>query len=270
MFWGDYDTLWLAVFGLLILTALLARVGVAHFQREELLGRDIDVLNVRWGLKLFIKAFLGGARNIKDWYYLIFRGDLRKIGWPILLMFVVALVGMILGAAQVAAFHIPVDKTSFLGLSGRLETMTVNWQIGDFSPVLSIFWQNTRAMLIAVVLGFISLGILGSIPLIITMGIAGFLYQLLTVNGLAPWAYLLFVLPHGLIEIPAMVIASAGILHAGALMATPDRQKTVGEIWIESMAVWCRLMLGLVIPMLFVAAMVEAWITPRFALLFVR
>ncbi len=55
MFWGNYATLWLLVFGMAVLVALLVRVGLAHFQREELLGREIDVLNLRWGLKVLRK-----------------------------------------------------------------------------------------------------------------------------------------------------------------------------------------------------------------------
>ena len=48
MFWGSYDSLWWVVFGLIVLGLLLARVGLVHFRREELLGREIDVLNVHW------------------------------------------------------------------------------------------------------------------------------------------------------------------------------------------------------------------------------
>ena len=48
MFWGTNSTLWWAVVGLVVLSILLVRVGLAHFRREELLGREIDVLNIRW------------------------------------------------------------------------------------------------------------------------------------------------------------------------------------------------------------------------------
>jgi uncharacterized membrane protein SpoIIM required for sporulation len=270
MFWGNYDTLWWAVLGLGILTALLARVGVAHFQREELLGREIDVLNVRWALRLFGSTFIGGAKNFKEWFLIIIRRDLRKMGWPVLAMTFLALAGVLVGAAQVERVRFPIDRSSLMGFSGGLQTLTTAWQPGDFQPVLSIFWQNARAMLLAMILGFLSLGILGSIPLLITMGIVGYLMQLLTVNGMSPWLYLAFVLPHGIFEIPAMVIATASVLKAGALMSTPNQGKTVGEVWIESIAEWCRIMTGLVLPLLLLAAMIEAWITPRIALFFVQ
>ena len=270
MFWGNYDTLWWAVFGLVVLTVLLTRVGVAHFQREELLGREIDVLNLRWALRLFGTTFIGGAKNVREWFGAVLPRDLRKMAWPIAAMLVLALAGVLLGAAQVARFRLPVDKTSLLGFSGGLETLTNRWQIGDFLPVLAIFWQNARAMLLGMVMGFLSLGVLGSIPLLMTMGIVGYLMQLLAVNGVPAWVSLVLLLPHGFLEIPAMVIASACVLRAGALMSTPNLNKTVGEVWIESIAEWCRIMLGLVLPLLLAAAIIEAWITPRIALFFVK
>jgi ABC-type transport system involved in multi-copper enzyme maturation permease subunit len=66
MFWGDYRTLWLVIIGLLTLGLLLIRVGLAHFQREELLGKEIDVLNIKWGWKVFRRGFSGGAFAPKD------------------------------------------------------------------------------------------------------------------------------------------------------------------------------------------------------------
>ena len=270
MFWGNYDTLWWAVFGLVVLTVLLVRVGVAHFQREELLGREIDVLNVRWALKLFGSTFVGGAKNIKDWFLVVLPRDLYRLRLPILAMAILTVLGVWIGSMQVARFTFPIEKTSLNNFSGGLQQMAESWQIGDLRPVISIFLQNARAMVIAMILGFISLGILGSLPLLVTMSIVGYLMELLRVNGLSPWMYLVFILPHGVIEIPAMIIASASVLRSGALMATPGLQKTVGEVWIETIAEWCRVMVGIVLPLLLMAAMIEAWVTPRIALLFVK
>jgi ABC-type transport system involved in multi-copper enzyme maturation permease subunit len=69
MFWGNFETLWWVVVGLSVLGVLLVRVGLAHFQREELLGREIDVLNIRWMWRVFKRAFTGDARNIGEWYF---------------------------------------------------------------------------------------------------------------------------------------------------------------------------------------------------------
>ena len=51
----------------------------------------------------------------------------------------------------------------------------------------------------------------------------------------------------------------------GAVLAAPDRGRTVGEAWLASIADWLKVMVGVVIPLLFAAAMLEAWVTPRVA-----
>jgi len=85
--------------------------------------------------------------------------------------------------------------------------------------------------------------------------------------GLSLSTYFLgFILPHGIIEIPAAVIATAAIFQIGVIFATPDNQQTIGEVWLKSIANWTKVMLGLVIPMMFIAAMIEVWLTPELAL----
>jgi stage II sporulation protein M len=70
------------------------------------------------------------------------------------------------------------------------------------------------------------------------------------------------ILPHGLFEIPALIFASAAILHIGILLVTPRPQQTLGEMLIEAIADWTKIGLGLVLPLLTVAAVIETWITP--------
>jgi uncharacterized membrane protein SpoIIM required for sporulation len=74
------------------------------------------------------------------------------------------------------------------------------------------------------------------------------------------------VLPHGVIEIPAAILATAAIVYAGAKLATPAAQETFGETWVRAMADWVKVMIGLVIPLLLVAAAIEAWVTPQIVL----
>ena len=76
-------------------------------------------------------------------------------------------------------------------------------------------------------------------------------------------------LPHGILEIPAAILATAAVLEAGAILATPTPNKTIGEVWLATLADWAKVMVGVVIPLLVVAAAIEVWITPRIALLLV-
>jgi uncharacterized membrane protein SpoIIM required for sporulation/ABC-type transport system involved in multi-copper enzyme maturation permease subunit len=271
MFWGNYSTLWLLVFGLVVLVALLVRVGLAHFQREELLGREIDVLNVRWGWKVFKKAFLNDARSIVDWYVHTLPATIRKLGHPCLLMVLVILISVWLGSSQVRLFTGSLEKNNPIQMDANLRSLISTWPLFTFPPVLAIWWQNVRSMLISIVLGVFSFGVLGVMPAIATFGILGFLLSVIAQNGISIWVYLLgFILPHGLLEIPAVILAGAAVLQMGAILATPTPGRTIGEVWLESLADWCKVMVGAVIPLLFVAAAIEVWVTPRIALLLVH
>ena len=75
LFWGNEDVLWLAVAGVMIIALLLIRVGIAHFQREYLLGREIDTINLKWVLNTFWKNFMGGAHSIGEWYRKVLGGE---------------------------------------------------------------------------------------------------------------------------------------------------------------------------------------------------
>jgi len=267
MFWGNYATLWWVVFGLSILAILLLRIGLAHFSREELLGRDIDVLNFRWGWKVFRMNFLGNATNIKNWYQLEVFPYIKEIRYSILILSLLVLVAFFVGKSQITRFEFPVEQLGVENMQAQLTLLSQNWSFGNFSPVIAIFWQNIRVMLLAFILGVITLGIFGVLPLFASIGIVGYIMSLLGNAGLSVSTYFLgFILPHGIMEIPAAVIATAAIFQIGVILATPDNQQTIGEVWIKSIANWAKVMLGLVIPMMILSAMIEAWVTPELAL----
>ncbi len=266
MFWGDYRMLWLVMLGLLALAFLLIRVGVAHFQREELLGREIDVLNIKWGWRVFKNAFTGNARTVVEWYTRVLPRSLAGLKRPILVTAGLALVGTVVGILMVRQYPASLDYFKVGNFDDRIQGLLQAWPMFSAGPVLSIWWQNVRALLVGMVLGAFSLGILGTLPILATMGVLGFVLGLLSLNGVSAPAYFVgFILPHGLLEIPAAIIATAAVLKAGAILATPAPGKTVGEVWVTSLGEWAKILTGIVVPLLFVAAAVEAWVTPRVA-----
>lgn len=267
MFWGDYLTLWWVVFGLFVLAILLLRIGLAHFSREELLGREIDVLNFRWGWKIFRMSFIGNATNLKNWYQFEVLPYIKEIRYSILILSLVVLAGFLVGRSQITRFEFPMDQLGLEDMKGQLAQLSQSWSFGNFSPVLMIFWQNLRVLLLAFVLGVISLGIFGILPLFASVSLVGYIVGILGNLDSSISTYVIgFILPHGIIEIPAALIATAAIYQIGVILATPNIQQTIGEVWLKSIANWAKVMVGLVIPMLFIAALVEAWLTPTIAL----
>lgn len=264
MFWGTYATLWWAVFGLLVLAFLLVRVGLAHFQREELLGSEIDVLNFRWGWRTFWTKFTGGARNLGGWYLKSVPETVRKMGMAVLWTVIFACLFVWIGVQQVQRFPIDLPETS---LGGRLE------QVMDFLPafsatsLLKIWLQNVRVQIIGLLLGVFSFGILSFVPLLAALGVSGYLVAMLAQNGVPVVALVAgMFLPHGIFEIPALILSTAAVFRFGVLLATTNPHKTIAEVWITALADWAKIMVGLVLPLLLIGAAVEAWVTPRIAL----
>ena len=68
LFWGTDEVLWLAVLAVVVMAALFVRLGLAHFQREYLIGRELDQLNVRWIGRTFWSAFRGNANGALSWF----------------------------------------------------------------------------------------------------------------------------------------------------------------------------------------------------------
>jgi uncharacterized membrane protein SpoIIM required for sporulation/ABC-type transport system involved in multi-copper enzyme maturation permease subunit len=266
MFWGrDTLSLWWIILGLLVLAFLLVRVGLAHFQREELLGNELDVLNVRWMWRVFRQEFSGGLRLGVRWIQWAWRKTFQEMGWTILMVFAIAAAAVFIGAGQSTFFPLPLPEGS---LSQRLEEVLQVLPLSSGQGVLLILMQNIRVLALGLVLGILTFGVLGTAPVLATMAISGYLVSILELNGISAWPVILgFFLPHGIIEIPAIVIASAAALQIGLLLATPNTGKTVGEVFIISIARWCRVMAAVVIPLLLLGAIIEATITPRIALL---
>ena len=71
-----------------------------------------------------------------------------------------------------------------------------------------------------------------------------------------------FVLPHGLLELPAAIIATALAVRMGATFAAPPRGMTVGEGWLWALADFVKVFVFLVLPILALAAVIEVHVTP--------
>jgi len=62
--------------------------------------------------------------------------------------------------------------------------------------------------------------------------------------------------------LPALILACGALIYIGARLVTPRTQKTLGEVFIESLADWMKVGIGVVLPLLTIAAAIETWVTP--------
>jgi uncharacterized membrane protein SpoIIM required for sporulation/ABC-type transport system involved in multi-copper enzyme maturation permease subunit len=271
MFWARYQILWWAIFGQAIIAWLLVRTGIAHFNREELLGRELDTLNLRWAWSVFKEAFLGERGPALRWWRVNVWRVVREMRWAILLVLIVSVGAVLVGGTQADVFRIPTDVLDWENLDEGLVT-----GVEEIGPIRFfsvegmglILFHNLRAVLLDSLLGIFSFGVLGIIALILPFGIIGYLITVAGQTGLSPWTFLLgFILPHGVVEIPAIILSGALIIRMGLTLVTPQENRTIGEAWIRSLADWARLILFLVLPLLVIASFLEVFITPRVALM---
>ena len=268
MFWASYSVLWWVILGEVVIAGLLVRTGVAHFNREELLGRELDSLNYRWGWRVFKTALVGQATSLGSWYRLEVGGTLRKMAKPIAAMVLVLIASLLVGASQASRFVVPAEILNLENLNqGFIEGLDAI-RFYSVSGVGMLWFHNLRAIVLATLLSVFSFGVLGILVLMLPMALIGYFTATVAGAGISPILFLsAFVLPHGSLEIPAMILAGAAILVLGATLATPARGQTIGEAWLRSLADWTKIVLGLVVPLLLGAALLEVLLTPRLIVL---
>ena len=52
------------------------------------------------------------------------------------------------------------------------------------------------------------------------------------------------------------------MLRIGVVLVTPQMGRSLGEVLLESLADWTKIAVGLVLPLLLIAAVIEAYVTP--------
>ena len=264
LFWGNDQVLWLAVVGVAVLTALLARVGIAHFQREALLGREIDVLNLRWIGRTFWREFKGEASSLRGWFKFEILKTLRKQIPSIIMTVSIGLIALVAGYIWVTLNSTKVVDAFKAGDLSSLLSSGMGVPIAEMGFSFQTIWgHNLQAIVVILLLGLFSFGVLGTLVYLLNMGIIGAVLALIgALGGSVVKMGVYGILPHGIFEIPALILASAAILYIGVVLVTPRPQRTLGEVLIEAIADWTKIGIGLVLPLLTIAAIIETWVTP--------
>lgn len=263
MFWGRYGVLWWIVLGLALVTGLLARMGLRLFNREELLGREIDVLDLRWVVRTFGEAFRREARTPWDWYRGLLRESLPRLRGALSVVALGLAAGYLLGWRMAGTFTLPAEVFQMERFEGTLLEDLASFGMLSTRGWLHILTNNLRALALASLLGVFSFGVMAVVLLMAPLGIVGYFAGNVAAAGLSAWRFLVaLVLPHALLEVPAALLAGAAILRLGLAVVSPPEGRSLGEAWLEALAEWARVGLGLVFPLLVLAAAVEVFVTP--------
>lgn len=268
LFWGNGKTLWLALLGVIVLASLLIRVGIAHFQREYLLGREIDVLNLRWVWATFWRSFKGGATSIGSWYRGSVLPALGRLVMPMLVMFALALIGGGVGYQQVSANAPALFENMSVENISDLRNSELNIPgaegLNEFEiSAPFIFMNNMRATTLMFLAGAVSFGVLGIMFYLVNVSLVGAVLSMFAYLGVSPFAlFAAGILPHGMFELPALLLSGSAVLYMAVSLVTPQTGKSMGEVVISLLADWAKIFIGVVMPLLLIAAIVETYVTP--------
>ena len=265
MFWGEYGVLWWIIFGLAAVTVVLVRMGVRLFNREELLGRDIDEINFRAAGRVFWAAFAGQGKGggLAGWYTRQVFPTVRRLALPSAVMAGLLLAAVLLGYRYSAVYPLPLTA---IDRQGVIEPFTSNLsQIGlmSSSGAVWVFLTNLRALALASAVGAFSFGVLGSVLLMVPLALVGYFGGQVGQLGIGPLQFFgAFILPHGIFEISAAVLLGAAVLQLGASVLSPPRGQSLGQGWLSALADWAKIAFGLVVPLLALGALAEVFVTP--------
>jgi uncharacterized membrane protein SpoIIM required for sporulation/ABC-type transport system involved in multi-copper enzyme maturation permease subunit len=267
IFWGNEDVLWYAIVGVTLLAALLVRLGLAHFRREYLLGREIDTINLKWVGRTFRSRFRGNAASIPGWYRTELPATIRELRRPLIIILSLAMI-----AGLVSYMWVVVNVPAYIELSpdrvGEFRTfisdnLTNLDSLGESLPAPVLFFHNARTTVILLLLGLVSFGTLGLTLFIGNIALVGGVLGAAHLVGYSPWlAFAAGILPHGIFELTAVFLATAAMLKVGAQLVTPQPDRSLGEIVLVSLADWLRVFVGIVLPFLAIAALIEIYLTP--------
>lgn len=282
MFLGEYRALWWIAAGLLVVNVLLVRTGIRMFNREELLSGETASLSLRqigarfWNLcteplreawrreqgPAWRRAFGAVA-----WLYGTHVPALVRRNWLALATSLVAMAAAgALGWAYAQSHPLPAGTLQFGDISP--ESLKVPADPGLLPPLepLPIFLHNARALVLAAVGAPLSFGTAPLLLAMLPMALIGFFAGEVALAGQAPGAFLLaFVVPHGVLEIPAAWLAYAFALRAGLATVSPGKGQEGGGL-LGALADFLRVFVLVVLPLLLLAAWVEAQITPQVVL----
>jgi len=163
--------------------------------------------------------------------------------------------GFVLGWYLARAWHIPpqilaLDRLDVSQLQAQLQASQTGLAMLPRFSVRAILLHNMRVVFILSILA----------PFVLIGGIT----SVLAASG-QDWVRFLvaFILPHGVVEVPAVVIGLAYAIRIGAVILGPPRDFSVSEGILLALADFLRVLLFVVLPLLALAAVLEVFVTPR-------
>lgn len=273
MLMGYDNLLWWVMAGLVIVAFILLRLGIRIFNREEILSggtQEVSLATIWRDLIYFLKnpLYRQGAQlgvpdtpwNLKRLYIY----DIPRLivaNWaPLLVVLGAMAAATFIGYWFAHAYPLPLG-VEMLGHLLRRWSLPLT-PVPTYDPQ-TFFWHNLRATLLAGFFASFTFGVAAVFYAMLPLGLAGFMAGEVAQAGYNPLTFLAaFVLPHGVAELTAAALASAFSLRLGMSIMAPPKGLTVGQAFLLALANYLKI-LALIIPLLAIAALIEAYFTPQ-------
>jgi len=266
LFWGNHTGIWWMILGLTVTAVILMRMGTESFNREGLMGQEIDNLHPKlMGSRLWAR-FTGREDNGRyphplNWYKQTFR-LLPALRYPIILLLIALAGGIAVGVALGYQYQFPPDAQEFLRSSNWSENLESLQGLSSSLPRIIIL-QNIRVLVLGALLGVFSFGVLAVMVFMLPWTLIGYIAAQFAIAGQNPFLFILAtIIPHATVELPAILLATGAALRWHVGIMAPPKDRSLGDAFLDNMTDFFRIFIGLTIPMLIVAGFIEAYITP--------
>jgi uncharacterized membrane protein SpoIIM required for sporulation len=271
------SVLWSIVLLLIVVAIALIRTGMGAFNREEILSREHEQLNLRQigrTIQTFFREYRpagvapdhysGTSFSLRRFYGNDLPALLRDYRLPLAVALFGAVVGLLSGGYIGSTYRVRA-LDNYLATIGRPPRSSL--LLG-----LAIFGNNLRVAALSNVFSLVTFGSLAFLVPSVAFAQIGFVASSLSERGgswLAlgndsPLQFLIgYVLPHGMIELPTAILSAAMGLRIGAALMSPPKGFTVGQNILWSFAQFAKVWAFVLLPLFLIGGLVEGLITPQ-------
>jgi uncharacterized membrane protein SpoIIM required for sporulation len=252
--------LWAVATVLAVVALLLLRLGLIGFNRENILAKESRPPDRRARLRRGLGRIPTSLSGWRRWGTGVVRSTpaaFRRNGGAIAVTGALLLTGGLAGALAQRLDLVPASPVAALVASRA--AVGNEAVLGTPSFFFLILRNNLLVGALMVLLAPLTLGVFGGLGTLVNGFVVGYIGGLFFEFSRLGF-FVCGIAPHGIIELPALVLAAAFALRVGASMVRPTP-----EGWLSGM----RLSLAdygrgalVFVPMFTVAAFIEAYVTP--------
>jgi len=152
-------------------------------------------------------------------------------------------------------------ETLFSYVGNVFSSLNVVDEVGNLSAV-ALLSNNLQACTMIMLYGLIPFVHLTALALGMNAMLLGVLAAYYVTNGISMLVYLAALIPHGIFEFPALILAFAMGLYVCGQLSRRCRQDETAVPLAECMLLILRLLALVLLPLLAAAALMEAYVTP--------